>query len=291
MISKAALSDRFDLIRVKSGAHSLRSVNFQETFHPGIGPIAEAKKLHIDQQKIRARAENSNETFIIWDVGLGAAANAIATIESLIDLSAKIELHSFDINLDPLIFALENSTTLQYPEPHKEILQKLIRNQSLEIRPGFRWQMHLGDFRESLHQPLPSPDSIIYDPYSPATNPDMWSLEHFSLLRQKLNRPCLLTNYSRSTAVRVTWLLAGFFVGIGSDIGEKAETSIASNELSLLSHPLDHQWLAKVKDSKNSSPLRNHSYSLQPIHDADFSTLLSHPQFLHSHQNWDIFPI
>jgi hypothetical protein len=77
-------------------------------------------------------------------------------------------------------------------------------------------------------------------------------------------------------------------VGIGKDIGEKAETTIASNDLSLVENPLDHSWLKKVKESKNSAPIRRESYQQQPISDDDFQTLLNHPQFSLPNFQWDL---
>jgi hypothetical protein len=41
----------------------------------------------------------------------------------------------------------------------------------------------------------------------------------------------------------VTLLLAGFYVGIGASVGEKAETTVASNSLELIERPLGRDWL------------------------------------------------
>jgi S-adenosyl-L-methionine-dependent methyltransferase len=115
------------------------------------------------------------------------------------------------------------------------------------------------DFRELVRAPeIVRPDAILYDPYSPAANPGMWTLEHFTRLRACLDpaRPCTLTNYSRSTAVRVTLALAGFFVGRGGATGEKEETTIASTHRELLLQPLGVEWLKMVGRSTRGSPLR-----------------------------------
>mgnify|MGYP002823252590 CR=1 FL=1 len=52
------------------------------------------------------------------------------------------------------------------------------------------------------------PDAILYDPYSPAKNPEMWSLGMFQSLATCLPTSATLATYSRSTSVRVTLLLA-----------------------------------------------------------------------------------
>ncbi len=251
----------FDLVTVQTGARSLRSREFGETFHPVVGPMIEAVVLHVRQQRLVERAGKTRGPFVIWDVGLGAAANAIAAIEAFhaADAAMRVELHSFDHTTAPLAFALEHAEALGYLPPHAEAVRSLLKTGRWQspVLPEFAWHFHAGDFRESITHP-PAPHAILYDPYSPAANPALWTLEHFAALHARLDptRPCLLTNYTRSTAVRVTLLLAGFFVGRGHATGEKDETTIASNALELLDEPLDARWLERVQKSTRSAPLR-----------------------------------
>lgn len=97
--------------------------------------------------------------------------------------------------------------------------------------------------------------------------------------RLRDDRPCLLTNYTRSTSVRVTLLLAGFHVGIGPSTGEKDETTVATNDPALLERPLSRDWLeGKVYASTNAAPLRTDG-ARGPISPEDFARLQAHGQF------------
>lgn len=274
------LPDCFELITLKSGHTSLRLLSNLETFHPVIGPEAEARVLHVEQQRLIQRSQFTSP-FIIWDVGLGAAANAIAAIGALAEGTTTIELHSFDCTLAPLHFACEHSEQLVYIQPYRQAIDELIRTGHVSLG-RVQWYLHGADFRQCLERSdLPAPHAIFYDPYSATSNHEMWTLEHFSKLRQILrdDRPCLLTNYTRSTAVRSTWLLAGFYVGIGVSIGEKDQTTIASNDLGLLERPLSRDWLKQVQASQNSNPLREAGSSYGPMSVEDFERLCQHPQF------------
>jgi len=271
----------FEIVTVKTGMRSLRCLQRKETFHPGIGPQAEALALHVEQQRILARA-SEQASLVIWDVGLGAAANAIAAIDALQTHghTAKVEVHSFDISTAPLEFALLNLDSLTYLAPYAAAVETLVREGHVELSPNLSWHFHAGDFRtRMLESELTSPDCIFYDPYSPATNRDMWTLNHFARLRARLSKPCLLTNYTRSTAVRVSWLLAGFYVGVGDAIHEKAETTVAATRLEDLKSPLDLKWLARVKVSRNGAPVRGDEYQVVPINEEDYARLKAHPQF------------
>lgn len=298
-MSDSQVAEEFEIVTVQSGVRSLRALSNGETFHPVVGPMAEAVGLHVRQQQLVERAGQTDGPFVIWDVGLGAAANAVAVLEAFLgrgpgeeirgqrsevrDLSitSTVELHSFDRTTGPLDFALRHADTLEYLAPHTDAVQTLLNEGSWEVGTGeFRWQFHAGDFRETM-EVAPAPHAVLYDPYSPVTNPDLWTLEHFTALRARLSpeRPCLLTNYTRSTAVRVTLMLAGFFVGIGHATGEKDQTTVATNDLSLLDDPLGEDWLGRVERSTRSAPQRAGEPWNRPISAEDLERLRKHPQF------------
>jgi tRNA U34 5-methylaminomethyl-2-thiouridine-forming methyltransferase MnmC len=273
----------FEIVTVASGARSLRSREHGETFHPVVGPMTEARGLHVEQQRLVERAHATNGPFVIWDVGLGAAANAIAAIEAFRDFDGRerVELHSFDETTAPLAFALAHAETLEYLAPHRPAVESLL--EAGEAADGIvQWRLHRGEFRSHLGA-APAPHAILYDPYSPKANPELWTLEHFTRLHACLDpaRPCLLSNYTRSTAVRVTLLLAGFFVGHGHATGEKDQTTIAANYFELFEAPLDIAWLERVRRSTAAAPLRAGGTG-GAISAEDLAWLAAHPQFAHT---------
>ena len=270
--------DTFDLVTVASGARSLRSRAHGETFHPVIGPMAEARALHVTQQQLVERAAATPDRFVVWDVGLGAAANAVAVLEAFWNVrgSGAVELHSFDLTLAPLRFAFDHAEALEYLPPWREAMEALL-SRGEATRGCVRWLLHVGDFR-AVNIAAAAPHAVLYDPYSPRANPELWTLDHFTALFARLGPHCLLSNYTRSTGVRVTLLLAGFFVGRGGATGEKDETTLASNDLALLGAPLDRDWLTRVHRSTRSAPLRT-GRAGGPIAPDDWETLLAHPQF------------
>src|SRR5213075_3030548 len=93
-IRKAFVS--YEIIRLRNGASSLRSLAYGETMHPAIGPLAEAEALYVQQLRIAERAAKHNGPFVVWDVGLGAAANAIAVLQALAPFNTQLTLLSFD---------------------------------------------------------------------------------------------------------------------------------------------------------------------------------------------------
>jgi len=276
----------FELVSVDSGATSMRSKEYRQTFHPGTGPVEEARVLYVDQQRLVERATACEREFVIWDVGFGAAANAIAAVGALSQCSAKVRMHSFDKTTASIEFALQHAAELGYVAGHEKALRELVDAGCTTLTHGegrIEWRLHVGDFRDEIKKDgRESPHAIFYDPYSPSVNREMWTLEIFSQLRQRMHNdtPCLWSNYTRSTAVRVTLLLAGFYVGEGWGIGEKEMTTIASNDLKLIERPFDLRWLERVSKSSNAAPLRGDSTAHGPIEVEDFERLKQCAQFL-----------
>ena len=283
----------YQLVRLNNGICSVRSLADDETFHPVIGPVAEAEALYVNQLRLRERLKNHSGEFVIWDVGLGAAANALAVLRATRGIACNIRLVSFDHTIEPLKFALGHAADLGYFGGYENHLEEFIRAHRVTFQDGRQsvdWQFHLGDFPAFLSnlksktqnsKLAPAPHAILFDAYSPAKNPAMWTLPLFTNLFQLLDprRPCALPTYSRSTILRVTLLLAGFFVGVGHATGLKEETTIAANTPDLIAEPLNRRWLERASRSHSAEPLREPIYSRAPLSPPTLEKLRRHPQF------------
>jgi hypothetical protein len=287
----AVVPDDYQLVTLANGERTLFSAGYGEKMHPGLGPRAEADLLYVGQLNIRERLAKSAGEFVIWDVGLGAAANAIAVLRATAHIPGHLRLVSFDNTAEPLEFALKHSAALGYLSGYEGHLSELFQSRKTTFSNGslqVDWQFHLGDFPTWLRNegsgPVPprhSPHAIFYDAFSPAKNPAMWTLPVFENLARALDpqRPCALTTYSRSTLLRATLLMAGFFVGVGHAAGLKEETTIAANTLDLIGEPLDHRWLARARRSHSAEPLREPVYTRAALSDDSVGRLEGHTQF------------
>jgi len=356
---------RYSLVRLKNGTYSVHSVTHGETFHPVVGPVAEAEALYVRQLRLVERLQQHTGEFVIWDVGLGAAANVLTLLRAAQGCACDLRVVSFDRTLEPLRFALGHAEALGYFRGYEEPASRLAAGAGkVEFANGRQtvtWTVEAGDFpsrlaqavpqpsgsvstlqgarmpehaeawtpnqaagltstirgariAEALPEPppgntgvvcpkadlcpglpdessvpgskvstgvLPPPHAILFDAFSPATNPEMWTLPLFTKLFRCLDpaRPCAMPTYSRSTMLRVTLLLAGFYVGAGHATGEKEETTIAANTGELIDEPLDRQWLARARRSTSAEPLCEPVYRQQRLRPETWERLQAHPQF------------
>ena len=283
----------YQLVPLANGSQTLFSSSYGEKMHPGLGPQAEADLLYVRQLQICERLKQEAGEFVIWDVGLGGAANALAVLRATRELPGRLRLISFDNTREPLEFALANAAALKYPAGYEVQLAELLRAHRVEFANGklsVTWEFHHADFpaladsnfKIANAQPLPAPQAIFYDAFSPAKNPAMWTLPVFADLFRALDpaRPCALTTYSRSTLLRATLLLAGFFVGAGLATGRKEETTVAANHPALLADPLNARWLERALRSHSAEPLTEPFYTRAPLTAATAGKLRTHPQFL-----------
>jgi len=278
----------YQLVQLAAGTFSIRDHAAGETFHPVIGPQAEGEALYVHPLRLRERLPAALGEFVIWDVGLGGAANVMAVLRAAQNLPGRLRVVSFDHALEPLRFALDHTDALDYFAGWESVAAALLVNRSVTVVCqdfALHWERHLGDFPTLLGQPeatqWPKPHGILFDAFSPAKNPDMWTASLFAGIYRLLDptRPCVLTTYSRSTMLRVSLLLAGFFVGTGGPTGEKEETTLAGNTLTLIDLPLNRRWLGRARRSRSAEPLWTPHYRQAPLSHETWDRLLAHPQF------------
>jgi tRNA U34 5-methylaminomethyl-2-thiouridine-forming methyltransferase MnmC len=311
VLQDSVVPTSYCLVYLRNGACSVRSLAEAETFHPVIGPAMEAGVLYARQLHLPERVREMSGEFVIWDVGLGAAANALTVIrlvrESLKGKPARLRLISFDLTTDAAAFALEHGAELGYVTGYESALAELIKNHSVKFSDGLlniEWTLEPGDFPARIAQEserrlparhesvlscehavpeagAPPPHAILFDPHSPKKNPAMWTVPLFADLFRRLDpqRPCALATFTRSTMARVALLLGGFFVGVGHPSGLKEETTVAANRVDLLDEPLDRRWLERAKGSHSAEPLSGPVYRQAPLSPETLEKLRRHPQF------------
>jgi hypothetical protein len=135
-------AENYQLVQLANGAFSVRSLAEHETFHPVIGPVAEAEALYVNQLKLRERLEGHSGQFMVWDVGLGAGANVLTVLRATAGLDRSPRIISFDRTVEPLDFALRHAAQLGYFSGYERAVADLLRDgRALDGK----WELRLGE--------------------------------------------------------------------------------------------------------------------------------------------------
>jgi queuine tRNA-ribosyltransferase len=215
----------FELAESPAGFTSVRHVPSGEVMHSVNAPDEEAARIYIAQSAVIARALAGEKPITVWDVGLGAAHNAMALVRAHEAAAAPspILLVSFERDLDALRLALAHTGPfphLRHAAPHKLVLGGAYAGD------GLAWELREGDFLETLAA-APPPDVIFYDPFSTRTDGPLWTEAAFRAIAARLAGPAELFTYSAARAVRDALAAAGATVAAGVASGPKPETTIA----------------------------------------------------------------
>lgn len=200
-----------------------------EVMHPSVHPSLEAHTLYVEGSGIieRAKLLSNDESLVVWDVGLGAAFNAMAVIKALesvaVEIKGKIEIVSFEKDLDSLKLAMRHKPS--FPHLWHQAAAELL-SKSYWQRGAIQWKLLVGDFTEHVSSE-PAADVVLYDPFSTKVDTAMWGYHTFLKVFQKMRDDSVLVTYSRSTAVRSALLGAGFYVGMITGVPPKEENTIA----------------------------------------------------------------
>jgi tRNA U34 5-methylaminomethyl-2-thiouridine-forming methyltransferase MnmC len=251
----------FEIVTTTTGAISIRHKKINEIMHNPVGPWRESNQLYIEQSNLKTLlAEDLKTELVVYDVGLGAAANAIATLHAALTTGTKsflqrpLRIVSFEIDLSLLEFALEHSHELGYLDGYENVIRTILDKKYYETE-NIIWELHVGDFLETINNVKSLCHLIYYDPYSPKMNEAMWTTACFRKLRNKCAERAMFYNYSQATTIRAGLLEAGFYVGYGIATGLKNNTTQAATLLKDLKNPLDERWLQRWKRSPTPLPI------------------------------------
>jgi queuine tRNA-ribosyltransferase len=276
----------YEVVIAAQGYGSIRQCSSGEVMHSVSNPMEEAHRLYVAQSGLADRLRTAEAPeLVIWDVGLGAATNAMAAVrcweelQQVVGSPRPLRLVSFERDLDPLRLAVRQSA--RFPHLHHAAPSTVLRESAWRhASGGLQWELLAGDFRERLAA-APRPDLIFYDPFSYKTDGPLWTAGLFAQLFQAAaGGPSLLFTYTTSTAIRAALLWAGFYVARGAPTGPKTETTVACTDPRCLAGQgvpplLDRRWLERWERSGARYP----SDVTEAAREGFDARVRAHPQF------------
>ena len=213
-MNTSQIPENYRIEKTDDGSVTLYSKHFREACHSYAGARGETRHNFIEGCQILTKAQicaREKRPLRILEIGLGAGHGVVETFRALQK------------------WCLESTKTLEV-----DFVTTECDSQLLDWTPAFwgecwpgakcgRLPLHFelsllkGDARRTLPQFLKtSPhwkaDAIYQDPFSPRSNPELWSAEWFSLLKQLGHLQTVLATYSSASRVQAALSSAGWRV-------------------------------------------------------------------------------
>ena len=115
---------------------------------------------------------------------------------------------------------------LHPPLEHYDILQRLSKNRTV-TEGNVTATLLVGDARETIHDVATKVDVVFFDPFSPKKQPELWTVDVFKAIKQRMRPGGVLATYSCAKVVRENLEKAGFDVQDSVVIGRRGPATVA----------------------------------------------------------------
>jgi tRNA U34 5-methylaminomethyl-2-thiouridine-forming methyltransferase MnmC len=215
------------LVVTDDGSHTLYVPDLNETYHSTRGAMVEANYVYLEKG-LFSIWENKTETRVL-EIGFGTGLNALLSMNAASLFQKKIVY----ISIEPFPLKKEEWSLLNYAQQLNKVtdftaLHELPWGSIHHLNPFFSLQKNTFKLQEVELLGLKNCIDVIYfDAFAPNKQPDLWSLEIFSLLQQCLVTGGVLVTYSAQSKFRKTLQSLGFDVQKHKGPPGKLEMTVA----------------------------------------------------------------
>lgn len=235
------------------GSHTLYSPQFDQFYHNPNGAISESRHVFFEQTGL-LKSFSERTPITIFETGFGTGLNLLLVMDYLLKIKSpppvtfiSAEAHPIDeqlarnLNYDQF-FSFETGkilsavfSNLQKGWNQRKLLDDNILN--LQLFNGYF------DNLETDHKA----DFIFHDAFSPAVNPELWTVSVFDKLKSMSHPSTVLSTYCAASKARASMAAAGWLVARATGALGKREMTVAALEPDILASfkRVDEQRLIK----------------------------------------------
>ncbi len=242
------------------GSLTLWDATIDESFHSGCGAVSESLVVYLRNTGIWDAIRNQRPASVL-EFGFGTATSFLLTAAAAQTAKALLRYRSFEVRLLPADFFLaldlwdrvDSKLLRQLPgfvwpvdvycdalRSVSEQLAAIIDSNCLQpglnqfsLSPYVKLELILEDIVETAETERPDVgarrfDAIYFDPFSPDSNPELWTKSVFQYCHARLTETGVFATYCVKGAVRRTLNESGFEVKkLPGPVGGKREVLVA----------------------------------------------------------------
>jgi len=191
----------FSIIPTADGSKTIYSERFGEHYHSTFGAAGESNHVFIEAGYLAAPVHPVS----VLEAGFGTGLNAWLTLRQAGKLRRQTYYEAIEL------YPIEEVTVNELSnDEYFRILHTAIWEQPVEITPWFVLHKRKSDLLQTAFSR--KYDVVYFDAFSPAVQPEMWTIDIFSRLYAAMNHGAILTTYCAKGYVRRNMQSAGFEV-------------------------------------------------------------------------------
>ncbi|MFW6450486.1 MAG: tRNA (5-methylaminomethyl-2-thiouridine)(34)-methyltransferase MnmD [Nanoarchaeota archaeon] len=208
-------------IQTKDGSYTFYNEKYGDIYHSKSGAREEAFEKFAKPALIQFMQIPPRKISIL-DICFGLGYNSCAAIDFAARHFPDTELKIIGLENDPEI--LEEIKNIKPGFQHYDKIKAATENEyNAEL---LKIKIIRGNASETIMQAQPA-DIVFHDPFSPKKHPELWTLEFFTKVYEKLVQGGMLLTYSCAKKIRENLEQAGFKVEDGPIVGRVAPSTIA----------------------------------------------------------------
>jgi len=247
-----------ELVDTADGSKTLIHKTYGEPYHSQTaGAIRECLYKFVKPSRILEKAKEK-KVIRILDVGFGLGYNLAVALKHLweVNPNLKVEIISLEREI------LKDIPLL--PEPYRKVHEELLEKIPEYDGEKLSLRVLLGDARRKIKEVENfKADAVFHDAFSPYKNPELWTLDFLSLIKERVDDKGYWVSYSSSLSVRKSLLTLGFKVGSSKEVGRKRKGTVASLKSPV--PPMEEDEIRKLVLSPFAVPMRDENLDKEPL--------------------------
>ncbi|MDZ7681263.1 MAG: tRNA (5-methylaminomethyl-2-thiouridine)(34)-methyltransferase MnmD [Fodinibius sp.] len=230
------------LIVTQDGSHTVYSSQFDQHYHNPNGAIAESRYVFFEQSQLLENLSTHDQINIL-EIGFGTGLNLLVLLDYYLQKQSNAQIDYYSVEGFPLspqtAQQFNYNEQLRYPDQAPRIpaiLDSLSKGMNhFEITEQVTAHIFYGMFKDFVPGDIDA-DYLFHDAFSPSANPELWTGETFTRLKDISAENAVLTTYSAASKAQGALAAAGWKVAKTKGALGKREMIVASPDANRLSN-------------------------------------------------------
>ena len=244
--------DCMKAVRTEDGSYTFYHPRYRQHFHSTAGAWEESIRKYLQPCGIAEKLRSGKNASIL-DVGFGMGFNVCAAVALAEEIGGKAKLYITTLESDPAVL----NAALRLPERKGVEIVRALAEEGIYESSSARVELMTGDARDSIRLLSAHYDYVFLDGFTPAANPELWTVDFLSRLRDRMKSDGLLASYCGAYPFKGALLELGFHLYESKPFGRRRGGTVAALDTPPFLPPLSEKEVLIATRSTAGTPYRD----------------------------------